>query len=60
LGAKDREGKTLDLRTGRGDWVTSRRSCPGYGPLCAGDQRQKLFDNLVAFADFVRVKDPWS
>ncbi len=25
--------------------------------MWAGDQRRKLFDNLVAFADFVRVKD---
>jgi hypothetical protein len=44
--------------TFNGSKTCRARSCPGYGPLWAGDQRRKLFDNLVAFADFVRVKDP--
>jgi hypothetical protein len=37
-----------------------RRTCPGYAPLWAGDQRQKLFANLNAFADQVPsgVKSP--
>lgn len=30
-----------------------RRTCPGYAPLWAGDQRQKLFANLNAYADQV-------
>lgn len=28
-----------------------RRTCPGYAPIWAGDQRQKLFANLNAYAD---------
>ena len=27
------------------------RQCPGYAPLWAGDQRRKLFDNLMCFAE---------
>jgi hypothetical protein len=30
-----------------------RRRCPGYSPLWAGDQRRKLFANLIAYADQV-------
>jgi hypothetical protein len=30
-----------------------RRTCPGYAALWAGDQRQKLFANLNAYADHV-------
>jgi hypothetical protein len=30
-----------------------RRRCPGYAPIWAGDQRQKLFANLNAYADQV-------
>jgi hypothetical protein len=30
-----------------------RRQCPGYAPLWAGDQRQKLFGNQDAYADQV-------
>ena len=30
-----------------------RRACPGYAALWAGDQRQKLFANLNAYADQV-------
>ena len=30
-----------------------RRTCPSYAPLWAGDQRQKLFANLNAYADQV-------
>lgn len=30
-----------------------RRTCPGYAALWAGDQRQKLFANLSAYADGV-------
>lgn len=33
------------------------RQCPGYGPLWAGDQRRKLFDNLAAFEGLAGVKD---
>lgn len=37
-----------------------RRTCPGYAPLWAGDQRQKLFANLNAYADRVPsgVREP--
>jgi hypothetical protein len=30
-----------------------RRRCPGYAPIWAGDQRQKLFANLNVYADQV-------
>jgi hypothetical protein len=29
--------------------VCRRRTCPGYAPIWAGDQRRKLFDNFVAY-----------
>ena len=37
-----------------------RRRCPGYAPIWAGDQRQKLFGNLNAYADQVPsgIKSP--
>jgi hypothetical protein len=37
-----------------------RRTCPSYAPLWAGDQRQKLFANLNAYADQVPsgIKSP--
>ena len=38
---------------GRARWgrakICRRRTCPGYAPLWAGDQRRKLFDNLSAY-----------
>lgn len=43
--------------TFNGSDACKARRCPGYGPLWAGDQRRKLFDNLVAFGELVRVKD---
>jgi hypothetical protein len=33
-----------------GGTACKARRCPGYAPLWAGDQRQKLFDNLLCFA----------
>jgi len=30
-----------------------RQRCPGYAPIWAGDQRQKLFANLNTYADQV-------
>jgi hypothetical protein len=37
-----------------------RRRCPGYAPLWAGDQRRKLFVNLIAYAEQVSsaIKNP--
>lgn len=29
--------------------ICRRRTCPGYGPIWAGDQRRKLFENLDAY-----------
>lgn len=43
--------------TFNGSTACKARRCPGYAPLWAGDQRRKLFDNLAAFEDVVRVKD---
>lgn len=43
--------------TFNGSHSCKARRCPGYGPLWAGDQRRKLFDNLSAFEDLVRVRD---
>ena len=38
---------------GRARWgrakICRRRTCPGYAPLWAGDQRRKLFENLSAY-----------
>lgn len=40
---------------GRSRWglskICRRRTCPGYAPIWAGDQRRKLFSNLKAFTD---------
>jgi hypothetical protein len=31
--------------------VCRRRDCPGYAPIWAGDQRRKLYENLIAYGE---------